>query len=106
MTVQVDTHVRVAQERFKYAGLQGAMEGFLLGEAEHIASRYNALVTLLVHERALGRPDCLVRSRRAARVERNGMDYTTAKSGPCRVTTLAWVANLEDGCHEHLSTRA
>ena len=75
MTVQVDTHVRVAQERFKYAGLQGAMEGFLLGEAEHIASRYNALVTLLVHERALGRPDCLVRSRHAAggRLYRNGL---------------------------------
>lgn len=96
MTVQVDTHMRVAQERFKYAGLQGAMEGFLLGEAEHIASHYNALVMLLVHESTLGRPDCLVRSRHAAGVDSYGTDYTTAKSGPCRVMTLAWVAIPEE----------
>lgn len=59
-TAQVDTTLRVDQARFRYAGLQGAMEGFLLHEAAHIASHFNALVTLLVHERGLARPDGLV----------------------------------------------
>ena len=60
----MDTRLRVDQERFKYAGLQGAMEGFLLAEAAHIASHFNALVTLLVHARGLARPDGLVQNPR------------------------------------------
>ena len=62
LMTQVDTTLSVDQERFKYAGLQGAMERFLLQEASHIASHFNALVTLLVHERGLARPDGLVHS--------------------------------------------
>ncbi|KAK9845934.1 hypothetical protein WJX81_006409 [Elliptochloris bilobata] len=57
--VQVDTSMHVAQEGFKYMGLQTAMESLFLSEAEHGVQRFNALAALLVHERGLGLPDNL-----------------------------------------------
>jgi hypothetical protein len=59
---KVHTSVRVEQRRFAYAGLQGALETYLLAETERLARHYNALVALLVAERGHV-PDCLARPR-------------------------------------------
>ncbi len=52
------TSLHVEQRRFAYAGLQGALETYLLAETERLAAHYNALVALLVAERG-HIPDCL-----------------------------------------------
>lgn len=59
--VQVGSSAQVAQEAFKYVGLQAAVESFFLSEAEASVQHFNALVALLVAERGLGLPDSLAR---------------------------------------------
>ena len=59
--MQVGSSAQVAQEAFKYVGLQAAVESFFLGEAEDSIQHFNALVALLVAERGLGLPDSLAR---------------------------------------------